>query len=111
MRCFCIKNQVVLLVLLSVLGCSKPETKLVGTWTNEKTSSSMEFRSDKTGVIHQRTHTNIPPDIEFKWTMLDGDQFKVEVNMPGAATAQEARGKLEAKDTMVLDNDTFKKTK
>jgi hypothetical protein len=95
--------------LMTMLGCSKPESRLVGTWTNEKTTSSIEFNKDHTGVIYQRTNPNIPPNIPFRWTMLENGQFKVEVGGGGAPNAPAATGRLEGKDTLVLENDTFKK--
>ncbi len=106
-----IASFAVFFLLLSVLSCSKPESKVVGTWINEKTSSSIEFKKDKTGVIHQRTQANIPADLGFKWTMTGDKQFKVEVNMPGAPAPATAEGHLEGSDTLVLQNDTFKKMK
>jgi hypothetical protein len=105
-----IASFAILFLLLSALSCSKPESKVVGTWVNEKTSSSIEFKGDKTGNIHQRTQANIPIDLEFKWTML-GDKLKVEVNVPGAPAPSTAEGHLEGSDTLVLQNDTFKKRK
>lgn len=111
MRLLKIKNGLLFLLLLSVLGCSKPESRLIGKWINEKTSSVMEFNSDKTGVIHQRTRADIPPDISFNWTMVGKDQFTVQVSLPGAQSPPAARGRLEAKDTFILEDDTFKKMK
>ena len=105
------KSWAVLFLLATVLGCSKPETKLIGTWTNEKTASSMEFRSDNTGVIHQNTNPKLPADIPFKWSMLDKNEFRVEAFMPGNTEAPAAQGRIEGKDTMVLGEDSFKKTK
>jgi hypothetical protein len=104
-----IAGFVMLLLLLSVLACSKPESRVIGTWVNEKTSSSIEFKNDKTGVIHQKTQANIPPDLEFKWAMLGNKQFKVEVNMPGASAPATSEGHLEGSDTLVIRSDTFKK--
>ncbi len=106
-----ITSLAILLCLLSVFACSKPEAKLVGTWINEKTSSSMEFNSDKTGIIHQRTQINIPADLPFKWTMLGNKQFRVEVTVPGAPAPATAEGRLEGSDALVLQNDTFRKMK
>jgi hypothetical protein len=106
-----ITSLAILLCLLSVFACSKPESKLVGTWINEKTSSSMEFNSDKTGIIHQRTQIKIPADLPFKWTMLGDKQFRVEVTVPGAPAPATAEGRLEGSDTLVLQNDTFRRMK
>jgi len=111
MRFLSTKSWAVLFLLATLLGCSKPESKLVGTWMNEKTSSNIVFNMDKTGVIHQRTNPQLPPDIPFKWTLLSGGEFKVEVTMPGSPSAPAAQGRLEGKDTMVLGEDSFKKVK
>jgi hypothetical protein len=105
------KFAVVILLLMPLLGCSKPESKLVGTWVNERTSSSIEFNSNKTGVIHQRTQANVPSDLAFTWTMLGDKQLRVEVTVPGAPAPATAEGRLEGSDTLVLQNDTFKKMK
>jgi hypothetical protein len=106
-----ITSLTIMLCLVSVFACSKPESKLVGTWINEKTSSSMEFKSDKTGIIHQKTQVNIPADLAFKWTMLGDKQFRVEVTVPASPDPATAEGSLEGSDTLVLQNDTFKKMK
>ncbi len=106
-----ITSLTIMLCLLSFSACSKPESKLVGTWINEKTSSSMEFKSDKTGVIHQKTHADIPADLAFKWTMLGDKQFRVEATVPGSPDLSTAEGRLEGSDTLILQNDTFKKMK
>jgi hypothetical protein len=87
------------------------ESGAISTWTNEKTSSSIEFKRDKNGVIHQRTQANLPADNEFKWAMQGDKQFKVEVIMPGASSPATAEGRLEGSNTLVLQNDTFKKMK
>ncbi len=111
MRTFRFRSWMLFFVLMAVLGCSKPESKLIGTWVNEKTSSSIEFNKDHTGAIFQRTNPNMPPNIPFRWTMLEGNNFRVEVGEPGAANAPVANGMLEGKDTLKLENDTFKKVK
>jgi len=100
-----------MVLLIPVLGCSKPESKVAGKWINEKTSSSIEFNSDKTGVIHQRTQVGLPPDLAFRWKMVNDGQFEVEVTVPGNPTPSKATGKLEGNDILVLQNDTFKKMK
>jgi hypothetical protein len=110
MRFMGIKSWVVLLVLVSVFGCSRQESKLVGTWKNVKTSSSITFNKDKTGVINQRTNPHIPADIPFKWAMLKDGAFKVEVVVAGGSSVPAAEGKLSG-DTMVLGEDTFTKAK
>jgi len=106
---FRVASWMVLLVCLVVSGCSKPEAKLVGKWKNVKTESIIEFNGDHTGVIYQRDNPDIPPNIPFKWTMLKDNQIKVAVGAPGASSAPEAHGRLESKDTLILENDTFKK--
>lgn len=106
-----VTSLAVLLCLLFLMSCRKPEPTVVGKWLNEKTSSTMEFNSDKTGVIHQKTQANIPADLAFKWTMLGNRQFRVEVTVPGAQAPVAAEGRLEGSDTLVLQNDTFRKMK
>ena len=105
------KIMVVILFLMPLLGCSKSETKLVGTWINENTSSSIEFNGNKTGIIHQRSQANVPTDLTFTWTMLKDDQFQIQVNLPGSSTMPTALGRLEGNDTLILEKDTFKRKK
>lgn len=100
-----------LILLVCLSGCSKPESKLIGKWVNESTASSIEFNKEHTGEIFQRTNPAMPPYIPFKWTMLDDRQFKVEVGAPGNSTAPVAKGRLEGDDTLILENDRFKKAK
>lgn len=97
------------LLLISVVGCSKPESKLVGKWRSDKTSTTMEFNDNKTGVIHPSPRANLPPNLTFRWTLLNDDLFKVEVNVPGSSSPPAGVGKLESGDTFVLEDDTFKK--
>lgn len=111
MNFFNVTCGVVFLLLLSIMGCSKPESKLVGKWKSDKTSTIMEFKNNKTGVIHPSPRSNLPPDIEFKWTILNDDLFKVEMSVPGASTPPAGLGKLETNDSLVLEDDTFKKIK
>jgi hypothetical protein len=101
-------SWLVLLLWLSASGCSKPEAALVGTWKNVKTDSVVEFYGDHTGVIYQRANPDMPPNIPFKWTMLKG-KIKVAVGAQGASSAPEAEGRLESKNTLILENDIFKK--
>ena len=105
-----IKTFAVLSLFATLLGCSKPEDKLVGTWQNVKTQSSIQFNKDKTGVIFQRTNPQLPPNITFKWAMVKDNDFMVEVPMQGTAT-QKANGALQDNETIVLEGDTFKRTK
>ncbi len=109
MRLFRVASWMVLLVWLAVSGCSKPEAKLVGKWKNVNTDSIIEFNENHTGIIYQRANPDIPPNVPFKWTMLKDNQIKVAVGAPGATSAPEAHGRLESKDTLILENDTFKK--
>lgn len=116
MKFNCRKNwAALLLVLLFVPGCSKPESKpeskLVGKWVNEKTMNSIEFTKEHTGAISQHTNSTVPHDIQFTWTMLDDHQFKVEIGAPGNAGAPVGKGRLEGDDTLILENDTFTKAK
>lgn len=106
-----IRSWLLLSLLLPVLGCSKPESSLVGKWASEKTATVMEFNSDKTGVIHPRSGTNLPPSIDFKWTMEGADQFRVEMTLPGAAAAPTGVGRLVEKDSMIFEDDPFRKMK
>ena len=100
----------ILLVLLFVSGCSKPEDKLVGRWLNDKTSNGIEFEKNHSGAIFQRTDPSMPPNIPFKWTMIDDHQFKVDVGAPGTANAPTAKGRVEG-DTLTLENDKFTRVK
>ncbi len=112
MRIFRFKSWVLIILLIPIIACSKTESGIVGKWKNVKTSSSIEFYSNKTGIIHQTTHADLAPDLEFKWTMLHDDQFEIVVDMPGSPKAEpRAVGKLMGNDTLVLQEDTFKKMK
>ena len=96
-------------LLVTTFGCNKPETQLVGAWKNVKTTSSIEFSGDHTGVILQRTNPLLPPNITFKWKMLKANEFAVEVPVEGKSAAPQALGRIEKNDTIVLDNDTFQR--
>ena len=72
------------IVMLIAIGCSKPETKLIGNWkSSEIKGFSAEFNKDHTGT----TYTPIPghagtPSTEtaktpFKWTILDNGTIKI----------------------------------
>jgi hypothetical protein len=111
MRLIYIYGGLLFLLLINIPSCSKPESKLVGTWINEKTSSSIEFNKDKTGVIFQRTNPHLPPNIPFRWEMLKDGEFKVETGAPDHPEGPSAKVTLVGKDTIVIDNDTFKKVK
>jgi hypothetical protein len=105
-----IKGCGIFLVMVSVLGCSKPESKIVGKWKSE--TEVIEFRSNKTGVVHLGTQrNNLPSDVEFRWSMIKGKQFKVEMIVPGAVTPPTGRGKLESNDTLVFEDDVLKRMK
>lgn len=106
-----IRIYALLVLLVAVVGCSKPESKLVGAWKNVKTASSIEFNKDHTGVILQRTNPQLPPNITFKWSMVKDNEFVVEVPIEGKTGAPQARGRIEKDDTIVLDNDVFTKVK
>ncbi len=112
MRSLSLKSWLFIILLIPILACSKTEPGVVGKWKNEKTSSSIEFFSNKTGVIHQTTHADLASDLAFKWTMLNANKFEIVVNIPGSPNAEpRAVGKLEGNDTLVLQEDTFKKMK
>lgn len=106
MKCGTIKTLAMLLSLFAFIGCSKPESKIIGTWNNVQTQSSIQFNKDKSGVILQKTHPQLPPQIAFKWSMVKDADFLVQV-----PNGPEARGTLKDDDTIVLDNDTFKRAK
>ncbi len=117
MKIMSFKSWAALLLLVPVLSCSKPdstadrpESKMAGKWISTKTATVMEFNSNKTGVVHLKTDAKLPPDIQFKWTMYPDNQFSVDMIVPGAANVPTGRGKLITDDTMVFEDDTFKKT-
>lgn len=97
-----------LLFVVGAFGCQKPESKLVGTWNNVKTPSSIQFNADKTGQILQKTNPNLPPQIPFQWAMVKGNDFQVQVSVQGMK-GPEAHGTLKEDGTIVIDADTFKK--
>ena len=104
-----IKICAVFFSILAAAGCNRQDSKLVGTWQNVKTPSSIQFDKENKGVIYQRTNPGLPPNIAFKWTMLKENGFIVEVPVEGSAGAPQAHGKIGDDDTIVIENDTFKK--
>lgn len=92
-------------------ACSKPESKLIGTWKSTKTASTMEFKQDKTGVVSLKSDGSLPPVIPFTWTVQDDGQFAIVIRPAGAPTPSTGRGKVEKDGTMVLEGDTFQKMK
>lgn len=94
------------------MGCSKPETKLVGKWKNDEVKGFIaEFKKDHTGTTftpipgHAGMATTETAKTPFKWTIsadgtikineakdaysgkLDGNKLEIEVN--GAKTILE----------------------
>ena len=68
--------------MLIAIGCSKPETKLVGNWKSTQINGfTAEFKQDHTGT----TFTPVPghagqtstQNIPFKWTISDDGKIKI----------------------------------
>ncbi len=97
----------ILVIMLLLAGCSK--SRLVGSWTNTRTGSKMEFNDNKTGIIHQRSQSTLPIDLHFTWKMINKQEFTVSVAVPGYPDPVPGRGKLDG-NTLVLENDTFTRT-
>lgn len=99
-------------VLLGLMAaCSKPESKLIGTWKSAKTASTMEFKQDKTGVLNPAPGANLPSVIPFTWTVQEDGQFTIEIRPAGAPAPSSGRGKVEKDGTLVLEGDSFQKMK
>jgi len=98
--------------MLIAIGCSKPETKLIGNWKSTQIKGfSAEFNKDHTGTTytpipgHAGTASTETAKTPFKWTVsnngtikisedkdsyvgkLDGNKLEIEVN--GAKTVLE----------------------
>ena len=108
MKSFVLKSLVLLILLIPVLGCGK-QGNPVGKWKSEKTADIMEFNKNNTGVIHLAKPGKYPPMIEFNWTMLKDQQLKIEMHIPGAAPLRPGQGRIEGKNTMVFEDDVFKR--
>lgn len=108
----CLVKVFMCVVLLGLIAaCSKPESKLIGTWKSAKTASTIEFKQDKTGVISLKSGENLPPVIPFTWTVQEDGQFAIEIRPAGAPTPSTGRGKVEKDGTLVLEGDMFQKMK
>jgi hypothetical protein len=99
-----------MILLLTAPGCSKPEPSLVGKWTSEKTSSVIEFNKDSTGIVHLKTPTNQVQSVPFKWEMKGDGKFTVHMSLPGTSEVRSGNGSIQKNGQMVLEDDPFKKT-
>ncbi|MCX6983766.1 MAG: hypothetical protein NT118_03295 [Lentisphaerae bacterium] len=97
---------VMVLCLLMVAGCSRPESGLVGKWVGK--SGSFDFMKDKTGLINPPEGVALPRNVQFKWSIQGSDTVRIDVGPPVGKTFF---GKLESKDALIIEDDKFVKQK
>jgi len=91
------------LFFLAALGCSKPETNLIGTWGGK--TGSFEFKENKTGLMSPKDNPAVK--IPFRWSIQGEDVVAMIFPHPVNKTIF---GKLET-DSLVVEEDSFKKQK
>lgn len=97
-----IASLAIAVLLLAVLGCSRPESKLVGKWQNENLPETLEFLANKTGVFEERTR----PPLPFKWSMEDN---RVRLDIIIGGTTQPLTGEL-SNDLFIMRNGNLQAT-
>ena len=94
------------LLCMLVVACGKPESRLVGKWAGR--TGSIEFFKNKTGVINPPPGANLPLNTPFTWSVQGSDTVKMDVGAPAGRTTF---GKLEGKDSLIVEDDKFIKLK
>jgi len=100
-----------LLATTAISACAKPESTLTGRWASEKTSTAIEFKTDKTGVIHLKSNGNLPAEVPFRWEMTGNGNFRIQMTLPGSSTIRSGNGVLHDNQKMILEDDPFTKIK
>lgn len=94
----------VMVLCLIAAGCSKPESRLVGKWVGK--TGSFDFMKDKTGIINPPEGIALPRNVPFKWSVQGSDTVRIDVGPPVGKTFF---GKLESKDSLIIEDDKFVK--
>ena len=98
---------VLLLVLVSLLGvvaCSKPESRLPGRWVGK--SGSFQFNENKTGIMNPPAGVNRPHDIRFAWAPRDDDSVQLIIQPP---VGRSVVAKFQGSKVLVIEDDQFVK--
>jgi len=96
---------VMVLCLLVMTGCSKPESVLVGKWVGK--TGSFEFFKDMTGIVNPtQGQTNLPTNVPFKWSVVGSDELRMLFPIGGGRTIF---GKLESRKVLIVEDDRFVK--
>jgi hypothetical protein len=90
-------------LLLTVIGCSKTESKLIGNWQNTQMQEVLEFHKDKTGVFIVQGRPALP----FRWNAPADDKVNLDVAMMGKTST--LTGKLDNK-MFILEGNRMKAT-
>jgi hypothetical protein len=97
---------VVMVLCLLVAGCGKPESWLVGKWVGK--SGSFDFMKDKTGFINPPQGVALPRNVQFKWSVQGSDTVRIDVGPP---VGKSYFGKMESRDSLIIEDDKFVKQK
>jgi hypothetical protein len=93
-----------MVICLSTAGCGKPESRFIGKWVGK--TGSFDFLKDKTGVINPPEGIALPRNVQFKWSIQGNDMVRIDVGPPVGKTYF---GKMESKDSLVIEDDKFVK--
>jgi hypothetical protein len=97
------KLLAILIFLIGVMmGCSKPESKFIGTWTGK--TGSFHFAKDNTGLINPPDGVNLPKNVQFKWSLQENDTVRIDVGPPVLKTFF---GKLITNNDLIIEDDKF----
>ena len=96
----------VMVLCLLTAGCGKPESRLVGKWVGK--TGSFEFMKDKSGVINPPEGIALPRNVQFKWSIQGSDTVRIDVGTP---VWKIYFGKLESRDSLIIEEDKFVKQK
>jgi hypothetical protein len=104
MRISSIIGLVLLFCCLSMAGCSKPESVLVGKWVGS--TGSFEFFKDKTGIVSPpKGRADLPANVPFKWSVVGSDEVRMYLAIGEGKTVL---GKL-GKNALIIEDDKFVK--
>lgn len=96
-------GKMAIVAFLFILGCTRSETTLTGTWTNVQTPETVEFKSDQTGLFVVKDKPSLP----FRWSLVDNGRVKMDINYLG--TVKTLYGKID-NGTIVMESDGVKAT-
>jgi hypothetical protein len=106
-----LKKTIISLLLfvfcICLAGCGNPESRLIGKWVGK--SGSFEFKKDKSGLINPPAGiVDLPRNVPFKWVVQGRDSVRIDVGPP---IGKSYFGKLEGKDSLIIEDDKFTKLK